>query len=104
MTFCYNTGGVLYTRLAIHMSSRDVRDTDISRMSVFDIILPVYSYRKFLIPYNPNVLIKYLFLLFIRLDGAKRDNDFIYHEPEPASTALPDIKGVYIIMIIMSFI
>ena len=34
-------------------------------------------------------------LLSCRLEGAKRDNDFIYHEAEPASTALPEIKGMF---------
>ena len=34
-----------------------------------------------------------------RLEGAKRDNDFIYHETEPPSTALPEIKGIVIIKI-----
>lgn len=36
-----------------------------------------------------------IFLPYIRLEGAKRDNDFIYHEAEPASTALPEIKGTH---------
>ena len=28
-----------------------------------------------------------------RLEGAKRDNEFVYHEPEPARAALPEIIG-----------
>ncbi|XP_046859006.1 tyrosine-protein phosphatase non-receptor type 23-like [Xenia sp. Carnegie-2017] len=32
-----------------------------------------------------------------KLEGAKRDNDFIYHEAEPASTALPEIKGASLV-------
>ena len=35
-----------------------------------------------------------VYLVFFRLDSAKRDNDFIYHEAEPAPTALPEIKGI----------
>ena len=34
-------------------------------------------------------------LFLLRLNSAKRDNDFIYHEAEPAGTALPEVKGKY---------
>ncbi|XP_028392948.1 tyrosine-protein phosphatase non-receptor type 23-like [Dendronephthya gigantea] len=32
-----------------------------------------------------------------KLEGAKRDNDFVYHEPEPAPAALPEIIGASLV-------
>ncbi len=32
-----------------------------------------------------------------RLENAKKENDFIYHERVPAFSSLPEIKGLFLI-------